>query len=828
MSKAVLAAFAIASFGTAFAQSDSATSVTLEEITVTAQRKAESLQDAAIPVDAATQARLTQIGITDASGLTKISPALTVVSGGGSNNVFFVRGVGNFAVNAYTDAAVAFNVDGVYIGRPTATTASFLDLERVEVLKGPQGTLYGRNATAGAINVIPAKPVLGEMTGYVSAGAGDYGSLEATGAINVPLGERWAARFAVGKVENDGYNDDNTAATDDLAFRGQIFGEISDTFDARLSIDHSTTTGTGAAPTYLGNYGFPLAGPSNDPNNVTGYNFNPAPANVSTAHNGPYTPESRAYYGSLDTTPAFTSPAPQRDAFLDNRYTGITAELNFDLGFGELAVIPAYREADLDVVFVNPGFQAAFNQEQHEQFSLEARLATSTESIDWIFGAYYFDETVDALASYNQQSIQATQTINASKSDSKALFARGTFNLSDQFRFVAGIRWTDDEKRFDGVSNTFLDLCIREVEAFPGGPLIPDCAGAPVIPAGITVADTLAQIDPADLPAGPPGIGTGPVPFGQVPLFPGAPPTVTGNLLFINPAVVNQTQTEDEITYRLALEYDVSDDSLIYASYETGYRSGGFSLATGRETYAPEFLDALTIGSKNRFLDNRLQLNAELFMWKYKDQQASHFGVDGNGNNAFFTENIGKSSVNGLEVDVLFAATDSTRLRGNVQFLDNEIDRYGYLQLTPDEAVRPVSGCATTQVAIVPNGATWDVNCAGQEGRNSPNLSASLGIDQSFALGSLDAMLSIDARYRDKRWVGFDFTPPQRADSVTKIDASLQIGSAEGTWSVLAYVRNATDEEVRSIAQIFGSMSNLTSTVYEPPRTYGVRFNYEF
>lgn len=800
----------------------------LEEILVTSQRTYESMQDIAIAVDASTGKELDRLGITDANGLSKISPALTTVTSGGSNNVFFVRGVGNFAVNAYTDSALAFNVDGVFIGRPTATTASFLDLERVEVLKGPQGTLYGRNATAGAINLLPARPELGETYGDLSVGAGNYGTVDVSGAINVALADDWAARFAVGKLENDGYNDDDTASTDDLAFRAQLFGELSDTVDVRLSVDYSTTKGTGNAPTYLGTYDFQFTGPSGNSNNVTGYNFTPSPANVSDAHTGPLTPAAKAYYASLNTTPAFTSTAPQIEPSTYNTYWGVSAEINIDLGFGELVVIPAYREAELDVLFLNPGFQAAYNQDEAEQTSLEARLSTTTGEIDWIFGAYYFDETVDGAASFNQQSLQATQTINDSTSESTALFARGTLHLTDEFRLVGGVRWTDDEKSFDAVANTFLNLCIREQPAYPGGPNIPNCQGAPVIPAGATVEETLAQIDSNDLPAGAPGIGTGPVPFGQVPLFPGAPPSQTANLLFINPTTVDESLSESEVTYRLALEYDVTHDSFLFVSYETGYRSGGFSITSGRESFEPEYLDAFTIGSKNRFMEDRLQLNAELFFWKYTDQQASHFGVDSAGQNAFFTENIGESDIKGLEVDVLFAATESTRLRANVQYLDNEIKEFNYTQLTPDPSVRVVTGCDSTLDQIVPEGALWNVDCSGQEGRNSPKWSASLGIDQSFDLGGLDALISLDMRYRDERWIGFDFTPPQRAESVTTYDATFELGSKEETWSALAYVRNITDEEVQSVAQVLGTVNNVVSTVFEPPRTVGVSLKYNF
>lgn len=799
-----------------FAQTGSG--AVLEEVVITAQRKSESLQDAAIAVDAAGQMELNRVGVTDAKGLNKIAPALTVASGGGANNVFFVRGVGNFAVNSYTDSALAFNIDNVFIGRPTATTASFLDVERIEVLKGPQGTLYGRNATAGAINIIPVKPVLGETTGSLTAGAGNYDKFEATAAINLPLGEKWATRLAASKLEDNGYNDDGSAATDDMAFRGQLFGELSDRADIRFSFDYSTTKGNGNSPTYLGNYGFQFGAPSGNSNNIVGYNFNPAPNSVSGAHTGPLTADAESYYSSLPTTPAFTSPYPQKEPYLDNKYWGVSAELNIDLGFGELTVIPAYREAEHDFLFNNPGFQAAINKDEQEQTSLEARLSTSTGPVDWIFGAYYFDEEVKGLASFNQQSVQSTQTINSSTSESTALFARGTLNVTDEFRLVGAIRWTDDEKSFDGVANSFVNICTSYAPAYPGGPMIPNCAGGPAIPAGATVEETLALIDPADLPIGAPGIGTGPVPYGSV-----------GNILMINPTTLDRSQSSEEITYRLAAEYDITPDSLLYVSYETGYRSGGFSLANGHEQYEPEFLDAYTLGSKNRFMDNRLQLNAEVFYWEYEDQQASHLGIDTAGNNAFFTENIGSSTIQGVELDMIFMATDSTRIRGNLQYLKNEIDEYNFINPTPDPDVEVVTGCDSSFQGVNGVGnALWEVDCAGQEGRNSPEWSASLGIDQNFEFAGLQAIFSLDARYRDERWIGSEFTPPQRAESVTTYDATLSLDSGDGRWSALAYVRNFTDEEVQSMAQVLGNMSNLVSAVYEPPRTYGIRFNYYF
>ena len=200
-----------------------AQSTGLNTITVTAQRREESLQDAAIPINAVSGEDLQTTGVTDATLLNRVAPSLYVISAGGASAGYFVRGVGNFSNNGYTAPAVAFNLDGVYVGRPSSTIASFLDVNRVEVLKGPQGTLYGRNATGGAINVIPNRPELGELSGSFSAGIGNYGAVDMTGVVNVPLGDAVAMRFAATRSQRDGYNRDGTGDTEDTAFRAQIF-----------------------------------------------------------------------------------------------------------------------------------------------------------------------------------------------------------------------------------------------------------------------------------------------------------------------------------------------------------------------------------------------------------------------------------------------------------------------------------------------------------------------------------------------------------------------------------------------------------------------------
>jgi iron complex outermembrane recepter protein len=166
----------------------------LQDIIVTAQRREENLQRAAIAVSAVTGDMLAAAGVTRPTELTSLIPSLQVAPAAGPYNLFYLRGVGNFQGNALSESAISFNVDGVYIGRPSGTTGFFYDLERLEVVKGPQGTLYGRNATGGAINVITRKPDLNAFGANASIEYGNYDALRIDGAVNVPLGTTAAIR----------------------------------------------------------------------------------------------------------------------------------------------------------------------------------------------------------------------------------------------------------------------------------------------------------------------------------------------------------------------------------------------------------------------------------------------------------------------------------------------------------------------------------------------------------------------------------------------------------------------------------------------------------
>jgi iron complex outermembrane receptor protein len=788
---------------------DENNSLGLEEVIVTAQRKEETLQDAAIPISVATSDELSRAGVDTSAALNNVAPSLFVVRGSGANSSYFIRGVGNFTNNGYSDPAIAFNVDGVYVGRPTSTTGAFLDLERVEVLKGPQGTLYGRNATAGAINLLPAKPTLGERDGYFNVGAGNFGKLESTGAFNFDLGESTAARIAATTITDDGFNDDDTSEKDEWATRAQIYHEFNSNLDLRLSVDYAESAGTGPGIVTEGNYTFNPGAGSGELDLPGTYAFNVAPGAASDPFGGIHTQASQDYVRTLVTTPAFTTVSGNTYPSLDNTYLGVTSELNAALGDVSLVVISAYREGNLDTIFNGPGFRAALVDEESEQVSLEARISGEAGIVDWIVGAYYFDERVDGNSTFAQFSINSIQDY-VTDSESFAGFVRATVNISESLRLVGGLRYTKDDKTIDAATVNLIELCSTPP------PLGAGCFGGPTLPAELTLEQNLAAIPASLLPAGLPSIPGPPVPFGS-----------SGNLLLATPIPNNQSLSESNTSFRIAMEYDLTPENLIYVSFEDGYRSGGFSQSLGRESFEPEFIEAYTLGSKNRFMSDRLQLNAELFYWEYSDQQVSHFGFDVNGNNSFFTENIGESTIKGLDVELLYQASESVLLKSNIQYLDSELDTFEY-DVPALSPLPPVTGCNYSPGVDSQARNIWNIDCSGQPGFNSPEWTVNAGIQHEWLLNDFSIITNLDVRYRDERVIGFEYTPHQVEDSVVTSDLNVRFGPNDNVWYVSAYVNNVTDKEVRTLAEVFANASYLSTSRYSPPRTYGIRFGMEF
>lgn len=757
----------------------------LQEIIVTAQRKAENLQRAGIPVAVVTGDQLVSRGLTSSNELGNSVPSLSAQPQGGANTVFFLRGVGNFTVNGYSDPAVAFNYDGVYLGRATSTSGVFYDIERVEVLKGPQGTLYGRNATAGAINVLPTRPKIGENSGFVTASYGNYDALNVQGAVNVAMGEHGAMRIAGNIVRRDGYQTDGTSDEKTQALRVQLLSELTPDLTVRLGGDFSHSGGKGPGSTYAGRLVF---------NGVANL-FVPSGLGENS---GLFSPEAQAYRQTLYSGLSGRTLTPlDVQPYLDNNYYGANAEITLRTGAGTLTVLPAWRYSKLDNRFAVPAFYGNV-AETDEQKSLEVRFAGNRVGIfDYMLGAYYFDESVAATYLYAQQALNAYQQFG-SGTKSYAGFGRVTANVGDRLRFIGGLRYTKDDKDFNGRADVFLVRCTAVVQGRP------NCPNAPLLPSTGRYQDL------------PPAI------FPSVPDNQARPIGATGALLIHAVTPVNTTLSNDRLTYHLGAEFDVGPHSLLYANFETGYRSGGFALSAGYETFQPEFIDAYTIGMKNRFFDNRLQLNLEAFLWKYRNQQVNHTGIDKNGNQGQFTENVGKSTNKGVEVEAQLLATPTTLLSANVQYLDAKYDSFVYRE--PIGPTPPNTGCPYRPSA---SAGQYDIDCSGRSAYLSPKWTMNLGGQQTVPLGDHKIQLSADTQYRSSRVVGFEYLPNQLVGSTWVSNAQIAFGAADDRWSIAAFVRNIENERYQASAQIFGAGSAALA-VYSPPRTYGVRATAKF
>jgi len=781
------------------AASDALAQAGIQDIVVTAQRRSESLQRAPIAVSAVSGEALARAGITRPTELTAILPALQVTQAAGPYNLFYLRGVGNFNGNAFSDSAIAFNFDGVYIGRPSSTTGFFYDLERVEVLKGPQGTLYGRNATGGAINVITHRPELGTFGGEGSIEYGNYDALRLDGALNIPLGDQAAFRVAGIYVKHDAYMNDGSDDQDDWGLRGSLRMEPTDNLTVNITADYFNQGGSGPGATILGteSAAFPPASGI-----ATTHAFDPED------RIGLLSPQGQAYYTSQPNALLgrnfYGIPADQA-AFQDNRFWGISATIDWRTPVGTLTVIPAYREGKLDYLSYTAGFY--IRQKEHSnQTSVEARFATPEENpVRALIGGFYYNEkTTDPLIAYLHQSNGTYESDVRLGTESEALFGRLTWSVTPQFRLTAGARQTWDHKSFSGEDLILTRICTPPpFTACPAAPPLPyDPLPQPLTGPG--------QIINPDL--GPPPYGGFPDPFG------------TGFNYIQTATLISDDQRANfkRTTYHLGADWDVTPRNLLYASFETGFKAGGFFFSHDSGIYRPETIQAFTIGSKNRFLDNRLQLNVELFRWRYRNQQVSHLTYDSTGTSIFATENVGRATFQGVEVELQLAPTPTTTLGVDVQYLDAKYNSFVYTTPNQNGGFFNGTACPSASVSTV-----YTVDCSGQRPPNAPEWTLNLNIQQRVPVSFGEFVIDARAHHQTKTLSGLEFLSLEYQPAYWLADAAVTWYAPERRYFIGAFVNNMFDETV--ISGTFPTpFSSMIAGALRPPRTYGIRAGVKF
>ena len=731
----------------------------LADIVVTAQRRTESLQRAALAVSAVTGDDLAKSGITETANLGKLVPSLVVQPTGGTTS-FFLRGVGTSSQNSFSENAIAFNFNGVYVGRPTAPAGVFYDLERVEVVKGPQGTLYGRNATGGAINVLPKKPELGKFGAEGLFEYGNYDSKKGFLALNVPIGDTVALRVAGQIVDRDGYISDGYDDDKGEAVRASLLIEPSDMWSMTLVADYYRQHGKGAGAVLLPSAAFAVP----DLEDRVSVSDPRAQAAIAGYAATIFAPPFCGGFGGFVRSGCVAQAGS--DGFLDNKFYGLSATIVGDMGFGTLTVIPAYRKSDVKFRTYLPGFAGDFT-DLAEQASLEVRLSSKEDQrLRYVLGAFYFGENQETENFFRQGNISTTRFTPRLDTESVAAFGQLTFDVTDALRLVAGGRYTREDKR----------------------QLTSTAAG------------------------GPPG-----------PINPPLSAPFTGDLNF------------EKFTWKAGVEFDAGPASLVYANVATGFKSGGFFVAQPpNNTFAPETLTAYTVGAKNRFFDNKLQLNFEAFYWDYKDQQITFVGGVPTGNGLFAqgstTVNAGKSKIYGAEFEARFAPSRNDLFNLNVQFLKGKYDELVTANFSPTGA--PVTtGCTTLGSRLANpgvNGARfYDIDCSGKPTANAPKWAINVGYERTFPLSDeLSLVAGARANIESSRYMNTNYREEEKQDGFMMADAFLTLDSLGG-WNITGFINNITDKEVLARAGTRPILDFPVGTL-RPPRTYGVRLGFDF
>jgi iron complex outermembrane receptor protein len=389
----------------------------LEEIVVTAERRAQDLQQVAVPIDVVSGNAIESHGIVEANDLNKLVPGLAISLNGGYPQLY-LRGLGTFG-NVTNDSSVLPSLDGVPLATGAALQGAFYDLQRVEVLKGPQGTLYGLSSAAGAVNVISNIPTH-TFGGTVDIDGGNYNYFKFDGAVNLPASDVLAFRVATQIVNRSGYLSDGGDDDHHQSLRLSALYSPSDALSVLLVADGTHIDSR------LGTFVcLPLAEPA-DP------------------WLGPATAQCNARLAPYAVPQLTPDDIDRSDSW------GLHAEINWDLGFGTLTVLPAYRKVETNEIY-EPGFllQAATRTEQS---SIEARLASKGDGPNnWLVGAYYFRGaqdllsdrvTTDDLVPGNPSTLPEQFDFDL---DTKtyAAFATDTFSVTNNFRVIAGVRYTD-------------------------------------------------------------------------------------------------------------------------------------------------------------------------------------------------------------------------------------------------------------------------------------------------------------------------------------------------------------------------------------------------
>ena len=643
----------------AFAQTATAPTATqgngnhVDEIIVTARRRDENLQVTPVSVTALSATELVARHDSDINDIAQSVPNLAISPAVATKNGARITLRGQVQNDALMtlDPSVGVYVNDVYFARAYSVLNDLLDVQQVEVLKGPQGTLYGRNTTGGAIKIETQAPALaGGFSGFVNGGVGNFNSRDVTGAVTIPLIEnKLAIRYAAGHHEHDGYTKSYVVTEPGLAPVQTVDSDNLDTDNQRLTLlfkpNDSLSFELVGSMYRADDNGSLVANIGGDIENITA----PPPA---FAFGFTTSPQRKADFYSALTPVAPFSNARNSTVTLNTRYD-INPNFYTKLILGYVNARNHSRTNAAGVVTGSVAlveFSPDLTQRQH-QFSAEWQLGGSAadDKLNWIGGLYYFKENGIESAPATTRvfgAVSAVAFVGTLENSSKSIYADASYKWTDRFSTSAGLRYTSDDKALLGMNRRQTGVCVYT-----------------------------------------PGVG------------------VTTSVVPGGPCLLDRSNTFDYTTWEVEADYRFSDDMFGYAKAGNGYRSGGQQLrsvdAVSAIPFTPEQVRNYEAGLKSEFFDRQIRLNIALFHTDYSNIQQSIIDSPP----AFPTTttqvvNQGKATVDGLEAEAVARVTPHFTLSGALGYTDFQFETAGLQQVYTPKNKASVSAVYTVPLSL--------------------------------------------------------------------------------------------------------------------------------
>ncbi|MDG1987256.1 MAG: TonB-dependent receptor [Halieaceae bacterium] len=701
------------------------TAAQLEEVVVTAQKRDQNLQEVPLAVSAFMNEDVRQVGANNIERLDAITPGLEWGQFGlGARVSIRGQGVANFEAN--TDGPVGLFVDGIYLGRGQQAWTSITDVERVEITRGPQGTLFGRNTTGGSINIVPKKPSTEDVEAGIDLNLFDYSGREVSGFVNIPLSDTVAVRFTGFYEKHDGFienqfDDDNSYLDEDMTYiRGAARFTPSDRFTFDFSAEYWDQSGNGAA--------------------FSGVNFFDQDA-----------PQINTWSGALSGVPDLPANGGNNNDWEINQdgestrdisSSIVVATVQYDFDNFSIKSVTGYSDYDQyaggDSDFSTLALADLSLDTQAELFTQEIQLTSIGDSpLEWIAGFYYLDETIDELFRFNflLGGFDFSTRDGTSDTTSWAVYADAIYNLSESFAIFGGIRYTEDDRSYKSSDSAR--------------------------------ADTRGEVD--------------------------------------------ASETFDEPTWRVGVQYFPREGMQLYALVSTGYKAGGFNRyrpptdgsLNYNLTFEPETIVNYEAGLKGDFADGTLRTNLSVFYNEIDEFQAYAFD---NSLPSSITTNAATAETWGVELESTWAPTDQSRFQVIAAHLDASYDSYQAFS----------------------NGSV-NIDASGNTRELSPEWKVTLVAQYDFDLGDAGTLTPyIQSTYKSSYFVtaSNESNGLDEEASYTQTDLRLLWTASNEQLSIEGYLTNIEDNYVKTGG--FLATNGYWITYGPEPRIFGVRASYRF